>query len=98
MSIFSTFSKIYDTVIKNQLLHGMENDFSPQISAYWKNNNSQHILIRLIEKWGKYLDKDFAVGAIWKDLSNSFARILHDLLIGKLEAYSIGEKVLSYIY
>ena len=34
VSILNTFSKIYETVIKNQLLHGMENFFSPQISAY----------------------------------------------------------------
>ena len=34
VSILSTFLKIYETVIKSQLLHGMENVFSPQISAY----------------------------------------------------------------
>ena len=44
VSILSTFLKIYETVIKSQLLHGMENVFSPQISAYWKKYISQHVL------------------------------------------------------
>ena len=50
VSILNTFSKIYERVIKNQLFHGMENVFSPQISAYRKNYNWQHVLIRLIEE------------------------------------------------
>ena len=42
VSILNTFSKIYERIIKNQLLHDMENVFSPQISAYRKNYNLQH--------------------------------------------------------
>ena len=98
VSILNTFSKIYERVIKNQLLHGMENVFSPQISAYRKSYNSQHVLIRLIEEWREYLDKDFVVGAVMTDLSKAFDCILHNLLIAKLEAYGLGEKALSYIF
>ena len=92
MSILTTFSKIYERVIKNQLLYGMENVFLPKISAYRKSYNSQHVLIRLIEEWREYLDKDFVVGAVMTDLSKAFDCIPHDLLIVKLEAYSLGEK------
>ena len=98
MSILTTFSKIYERVIKNQLLYGMENVFLPKISAYRKSYNSQHVLIRLIEEWREYLDKDFVVGAVMTDLSKAFDCIPHDLLIAKLEAYSLGEKTLSYIF
>ena len=98
VSILNTFSKIYERVIKNQLLHGMENVFSPQISAYRKSYNSQHVLIRLIEEWREYLDKDFVLGAVLTDLSKAFDCIPHDLLIAKLEAYSLHEKMLSYIH
>ena len=72
----------------------MENVFSPQISAYRKSCNSQHVLISLIEEWREYLDKDFVVGAVMTD----FDCILHDLLIAKLDAYDLGEKALSYIF
>ena len=46
VSILNTFSEIYERV------YGMENAFSPQIFAYRKSYNSQHVLIRLIEEWG----------------------------------------------
>ena len=98
VSILNTFSKIYERAIKNQLLHGMENVFSPQISAYRKSYNSQHVLIRLIKEWREYLDKDFVVGAVMTDLSKAFDCIPHDVLIAKLEAYGLGEKALSYIF
>ena len=64
--------------IKNQLLHDMENVFSPQISAYCKNYNSRNVLIRLIEEWREYLDKHFVVGAVMTDLSKAFGCILHN--------------------
>ena len=44
VSILKTFSKIHERVIKNQLLHGMENVFSPQMPAYRKSYNSEHVL------------------------------------------------------
>ena len=49
--ILNTFPKIYERVKKKQLFHVINNVFSPQISAYRKSYNSQHILFRLIEEW-----------------------------------------------
>ena len=98
MSILNIFSKIHVRVIKNQLLHCKENVFSPQISEFRKNYNLQHILNHLIEEWREYFDKYFVISTVLTDLSKAFDCILHDLLIAKLEAYSLGEKALSYIF
>ena len=72
--------------------------FLTQLSAHHKGYNSQHVLIHLIEEWREYIDKDFVVGTVLTDLSKAFDCIPHDLLIAKLEAYSLHEKMLSYIH
>ena len=33
--------------------------------------NSQHVLIRLIEEWREYINKDFVIGAVLTDLSKA---------------------------
>ena len=58
--------------MKNQLLYSMENVFLPQIYVYRKRHKSRHVLIRLIEEWRQYLDKDFTVDAVLTDLSKIF--------------------------
>ena len=50
VSELNTFSKIYERVIKYQIVRGMEKYFSPFLSAYRKNYSSQNILISLTEE------------------------------------------------
>ena len=99
VSLLNTFSKIYERVIKDQIVHGMEKYFSPFLSAYRKNYSSQNILISLTEEWRKKLDNNFVVGAVLTDLSKAFDCIPHDhLIIAKLSAYNFSDEALSYIY
>ena len=51
LSILNAFSKIYEKVIKNQLISYFHNYFSPFISVCRKSYNTQHILIDLLEEW-----------------------------------------------
>ena len=51
VSILNTSAKIYEKVIKDQLVSGLERYFSPFISAYRKRYCTQHVLIRLVEEW-----------------------------------------------
>ena len=90
VSVLNTFSKIYERVIKDQIVHGMEKYFSPFLSAYRKNYSSQNILISLTEEWRKKLDNNFVVGAVLTDLSKAFDCIPHDLIIAKLSAYNFS--------
>ena len=51
VSILNTFSKIYEKVIKNQLVPYFDKYLTPFISAYRKNYNTQQIFTRLLEEW-----------------------------------------------
>ena len=65
------------------LIEKMNGHFSPFIAAYRENYNTQHVLIRLLEKWRLYLDNNYFVGAVMTDLSKAFDCIPHDLPIVK---------------
>ena len=100
VSVLNTFSKIYEKVLKQQLVQHLDNTLSVYVSAYRRAYGTQHVLIRLIEEWRSHLDNDFLVGAILMDLSKAFDCIPHDLLIAKLHAYGFDEDalVLTYSY
>ena len=98
MSVLNTFSKVYETVIKDQTVFRMEKYFSPFLSVYRKNCSLQNILINLIEEWRKDLANNFVVGPVLTDLSKAFNCIPHDLLISVLSAYNFTDEALSHIY
>ena len=50
VSILNYFSKVYENVIKNELLKSMNVHLSPFISAYRKNCNTQHVLLMLLKE------------------------------------------------
>ena len=61
ISIRTTFSKIYEKVIKDQLFSGLGKYFSPFISAYRKGDSTQHVLTRLVEEWRERLDNNYDI-------------------------------------
>ena len=98
VSILNCFSKVYENVIKNELLKSMNVHLSPFISAYRKNYNTQHVLLRLLEEWREHLDNNKIVGGILMDLSKAFDCVPHDLLLAKLAAYGIDDSLILYIH
>ena len=98
VSALNTFSKIYEKVLKNQLVQHLDYTLSVFIAAYRQTYATQHVLIRLIEDWKTSLDNDYLVGAVLMDLSKAFDCIQHDLLIAKLHAYGFDENALVLIY
>ena len=98
MSVLNIFFKIYERVIKDQIVCGMRKYFSPFLSAYRKNYNSQNSLISLTEEWRKDLNNNLIAGAVLTDLSKAFDCIPHYLLIAKLSAYNFSDETLSCIY
>ena len=98
VSVLNTFSKIYEKVLKQQLIKHLDKKLSVFIAAYRKAYSTQHVLIRLVEDWRSKLDNDYLIVAILMDLSKAFDCIPHDLLIAKLHAYGFDEDALALIY
>ena len=98
LSVLSVFSKIFEAVIKNQLVLYLENIFSPFLSAYRENYSMQHVLIRLLSFLKKHLDNNEIVGSVLMDLSKAFDCIPRDLLIVKFSTYGFDKTALKYIY
>ena len=98
VNILNTFSKIYEKVIKYQLVSGLDKYLSPFISAYRKGYSTQHVLTRLVEEWRERLDNNYIVDAILMDLPKAFDCISHDLIIAKLAAYGLDDTALKLIF
>ena len=98
VSVLNTFSKIYEKVMKQQLIVYLDTTLSVFIGAYRKAYGTQHVLIRLLEDWKTKLDNNYIVGALLMDLSKAFDCIPQDLLIARLNAYGADENALVLIY
>ena len=101
VSILKSFSKIYEKVIKDQLVSGLDKYFSPFISAYGKGYSTQHVIIRLVEECRERLDNSYIVGKILIDFSKAFDCISRFLINAKLASYGLDDTamklILSYI-
>ena len=84
-------------MFSGQLARYMDNILSPYLCAYRKGYNTQHALLRLIEKCRSFLDMKRFTGAILVDLSKAFECLNHKLLIAKLEAYGFSRDALKLI-
>ena len=58
VNILNMFSKIYEKILKNQLIPYLYETFSLSIAAHRKANGTQRILIRMIEEWRVKLNDD----------------------------------------
>ena len=95
ISVLNVFSKVFERFMLDQLTSYFKNILSEFLSAYRKQYSCQHVLLRVIETWRKYLDENRIVGATLMDLSKAFDCLPHDLLVAKLEAYGLDNKALK---
>ena len=98
VSLLNCFSKVYENIIKCRLVDSMYSNISLFISAYRKNYNTQHVMIRHLQEWGENLDKNYVVGEVLMDVFKAFDCVPHDLLLAKLSACGLDENLLYYIY
>ena len=98
VSVLNTFSKIFEKILKEQLIPFLYETLSTFIAAYRRAYSTQHVLIRLVAEWKSKLDNDFFVGSVFMDLSKAFDSIPHELIIAKLHAYGFDENALVLIH
>ena len=92
VSILSTFDKVFEAIIADQINEYFKAIFHNMLCAYRKSYGCDHILIKIVDQWKWALDNDEFVGTVLMDLSKAFDCIPHGLLICKLRAYGISEE------
>ena len=85
ISLLPIISKIFESVIFEQIEKFSEKILSPKLCGFRKGHSTQHVLLNLL-KPQKTLDKSGVVGTALMDLSNAYDCLPHDLLIVKLPA------------
>ena len=97
VNILSVFSKLFESIMAEQLTAYFENILSHLVSAYGKGYSCQNVILRLTELWRKALNDNNYVGTIAMDLSKAFDCMPHGLLVAKLHAYGVSSKACLFL-
>ena len=69
VSVLTVISKLYESVLNNQMVDHFSELFNILLSAFRKHYNCQSLLLKLIEDIKSALDKGHKTGAVFMDLS-----------------------------
>ena len=89
VSILTGISKLYESVVNDQVLEFFSRLFNDLIGAFRKGYSCQSLLVKCIDNWKSALDKQHYIGALFMDLSKAFDCLPHGLIIAKLHAYGL---------
>ena len=99
VSVLVCQSKVFESLMLDQLMEYMQGKLSDLLSAYRKGCSTQHVLMHAIEEWKTAFDRGQQVGVVMMDISKAFDGIPHGLLLAKLHGLSKNacEMIRSYL-
>ena len=89
VSVLTGVSKIYETLMNDQLTDYFLNILNKLLCAYRKKYSCQSLLIKMVDEWKTAFDNRYITGAVFMDLSKAFDCLPHGLLIAKCHAYGL---------
>ena len=98
ISVLHCISKIFESLMFKQIAEFVENKMTKYLCGYRKGYNTQHALMRLLDKLNKSIDKGRKTAVFMMDLSKAFDCISHDLLIANIHAYGLENQSLKLIH
>ena len=98
ISILPNLSKIYESLLYNQMYTYCDKLFVKHQCRFRKGYNGQHCLLVMIEKMKEARDKNKVCAAVLTDLSKTFDCLKDNLLIAKLHAFGFDYKSLRVMY
>ena len=74
----------------------MQNKVSVYLKGFWKNHDTQHVLLKMIETWKAKLSMSYKVGVIYMNLFKTFESLNHELSIAKLKYYGLDQHAIKF--
>ena len=99
VSLTSNVSKIFERIIKNELVHFLEENSIIKNSQHGFRNKKSCLtnLLEFVELVAKKIDSGEPVDVIFLDFQKAFDKVPHERLLSKLKAIGISGKLLRWI-